>query len=99
VPAELRGSRAGGDRLADIVTVLPRRELSYVDNEGFNLTVTGLDPDAEYRVERYRTSDLWDYRLLSTDFGRGPELQVSGLLPAPSIETIVIRREKAQAQS
>ena len=94
VPAELRGPRAGGDRLADIVTVLPRRELSYSDNEGFELTITGLDPDSEYRVERFRTSDLWDYRLLSTDFMQGPELHVSGLLPAPSIETIVVRREK-----
>jgi hypothetical protein len=96
VPTELRGPRATGDRLADMLNVLPRRELSYADNQGFNLSVTGLDPDMTYRVERYRTSDLWDYRLLSTDFMRGSELRVSGPLPAPSIETIVIRAEKTQ---
>src|SRR4051794_2337211 len=91
VPESLRGPRSGGDRLADMLNVLPRRDLEYSNNDGFDLTVSGLDPDTTYRVERYRISDLWDHRLLSTDFVKGDRIAISGPLPAPSIETIVIR--------
>lgn len=93
VPAPLRGPRSSGDRLADMVNVLPRRDLVYTDNDGFAVTVTGLDPSARYRIERYRTSDVWDYRLLSTTILGGAEVSVSGPLRPPGIETVVVRRE------
>lgn len=93
VPESLRGLRPDGDRLADMLNVLPRRELTYADNEGFELEVTGLDPETSYRIERYRISDLWDHRLLTTDFARGDRVVVTGPLPAPGIETVIIHAE------
>lgn len=91
VPEALRGPREGGDRLADMLNVLPRRDFVYADNEGFEATVTGLDADATYLVERYRVSDTWDYRLLSTERFAGAGLTISGPLAAPGIEVLVIK--------
>ena len=98
VPSSLRGPRPGGDVIhtgipeLPPITLLPRRDLDYVDNEGFTLTITGLNPDDEYSVQRFRTNDVWDGRLLSTTREHGDSITVSGSLPAPGIETITITR-------
>lgn len=95
VPASLRGPRPGGDTISGIPDIgdlhlLPRRDLDYSDNQGFALTVSGLDPNTEYRVERYRSDDVWDGRLLSTAQVPADSVQLVGQLPPPGIETIVI---------
>jgi len=91
VPASLRGPRANGDIIpAYNLHLLPRRDPVYRDNDGFELAVTGLRPDARYRVERYRINDTWDHRLLTTETVVGDQLKVSGSLRAPGIEHIVI---------
>lgn len=96
VPATLRGPRRGGDVIDagehGTIHLLPRRDLDYSDNEGFTLLLTGLEEDADFRIERYRTDDVWDGRLLSTVRERGANMTVSGRLPAPGIETIIITR-------
>lgn len=91
VPANLRGPRVGGDKLAGFINVLPRRDLSYQKNRGFNLKIANLNPDKLYRVERYRISDIWDYRLLSTDILKGSEVAISDALHVPAIELVKIR--------
>jgi hypothetical protein len=97
VPASLRGPRPGGDKLTGIpeigqLNLLPRRDIDYLDNAGFALSITGLENGRQYRVERYRTNDVWDGRLLNTSFEWSGTVSVTGSLPAPAIETIVITR-------
>ena len=91
VPASLRGARKGGDKVAGFLNLLPRRELKYERNEGFDLKVTSLNSDQLYRIERYRISDMWDYRLLNTLTLKGSEVAIRGALPAPGIELVVIK--------
>ena len=91
VPESLRGPRPGGDSIpAYNLTLLPRRDLEYQDNGGFELAVEGLRPDGRYSVQRYRINDTWDHRLLTTETVRGDRIDVAGSLPAPGIEHIVI---------
>jgi xylan 1,4-beta-xylosidase len=91
VPASLRGARKGGDKVAGYINLLPRRELKYQPNGGFDLKVTSLKPDQLYRVERYRINDDWDYRLLNTTTVKGREVTIIGALRPPDIELIVIK--------
>jgi hypothetical protein len=91
VPASLRGARKGGDKVAGFLNLLPRRELKYQRNGGFDLKVTSLKPDQRYRVERYRINDEWDYRLLNTVTLKGSDVAIKGVLPAPGIELVVIK--------
>ncbi len=91
VPASLRGARKGGDKVAGFLNLLPRRELKYEQNGGFDLKVTNLQPDQLYRIERYQIDDVWDYRLLNTVTLRGSEIAIKGALPAPGIELVVVK--------
>jgi hypothetical protein len=84
VPASLRGPRPSGDNL------LPRRTFDYQRNDGFDLRVTGLDPEKLYQVQRFRISDVWDYRLLSTTVLKGRDVRISQVLAPPSIELVSI---------
>jgi hypothetical protein len=91
VPLSLRGARATGDVIPEYnLNLLPRRDFDYQNNDGLDLQVTGLRPEARYRVERYRINDTWDHRLLSTEFVEGDNITVTGRLSAPGIEHIVI---------
>lgn len=96
VPESLRGPRPNGDHIDagehGQINLLPRREFSYAANDGFSLTVTGLSAAHTHTVKRYRTSDVWDGRLLSTTQETSDNVVVTGALPAPGIETIVITR-------
>jgi hypothetical protein len=91
VPASLRGARKGGNKVAGFLNLLPRRELKYERNQGFDLSLTSLKPDQFYRIERYRINDVWDYRLLNTVTLKGSEVAIRGTLAAPGIELVVIK--------
>jgi len=93
VPASLRGPRPLGDKVGGFINLLPRREINYRSNRGFDLKVAGLQANKLYRVSQYRISDNWDYRLLSTLTRRGSEVAVSATLPPPGIELVVIKTE------
>lgn len=96
VPGSLRGPRPNGDSIPGYnLNLLPRRDLVYQDNGGFDLQVTGLIADAFYRVERYRINDAWDHRLLGTEMVTGSQVRISGSLPAPGIEHVVITKVSA----
>ena len=93
VPESLRGPRPAGDHISGggfKINLLPRRTLSYQQNDGFDLRVTGLDPDKLYKVRRYRISDVWDYRLLSTVTLKGSAVKITETLAPPSIELLSI---------
>jgi hypothetical protein len=99
VPESLRGPRPGGDAIAGggfKINLLPRRNFAYGQNDGFDLRVTGLNPDKLYRVERYRISDVWDYRLLSTVTLKGSDIGVTQTLAPPAIEQISISLASGQ---
>ena len=99
VPESLRKPRPQGDKISGAgwnINLLPRRTLSYGRNDGFDLRVTGLDPHKLYQVRRYRISDVWDYRLLSTESLRGSDVKLTQLLPPPSIELISIQLDVPQ---
>ena len=98
VPVTLRGPRPGGDKVAGYLNLLPRRKLQYHDNSGFSLKVNGLMPNQLYRVERYRISDVWDYRLLSTVTLKGADVSIADALPPPAIELVVIKSAKAASK-
>lgn len=98
VPQSLRGPRPGGDSIAGggfKINLLPRRTLTYQRNDGFDLRVSGLEPDAIYQVQRFRISDVWDYRLLSTVMLKGRDVSIAQRLAPPSIELIAISRATA----
>jgi hypothetical protein len=95
VPESLRGPRPGGDTIVGggfKINLLPRRTLSYSRNDGFDLRVNGLEPDALYQVQRFRVSDVWDYRLLSTVTLKGRDVRIKQELRPGSIERIAISR-------
>lgn len=91
VPESLRGQRPYGDTVAGAgyeINLLPRRTFNYQDTDGFDLRITGLGKEKVYNVQRYRISDVWDFRLLSTETLQGPDLQIRQTLAPPSIELI-----------
>ncbi len=99
VPESLRGPRPTGDRVSEgdfQFTMLPRRSLSYDHNDGFDLRMTGLDPTKLYRVQRFRISDVWDYRLLSTVTLKGSDVRITQTLAPPSIELISITTDASR---
>lgn len=99
VPESLRGPRPTGDHIQGggfKINLLPRRTLSYDRNDGFDLRVTGLDPDKLYKVQRYRVSDVWDYRLLSTTTVKGDAIKIAQTLAPPSIELLSISSAAAE---
>lgn len=91
IPLSLRGPRKGGNVVAGYINLLPRRDVSYQSNDGFNLRMKGLIPEQTYQVERYKIDDNWDYRLLSTTLVKGEKLLLSDKLSAPAIELISIK--------
>ncbi len=93
VPASLRGPRAGGDRVADLVNLLPRRELHYEQTGGARVRVSGLEPGRRYRLERYRIDDVWDLRLRNTERFVGPSVEIDEPVRHPGIALLSIRAE------
>jgi xylan 1,4-beta-xylosidase len=101
IPSDWRKPRSGPDLMHEDdlfdLKLLPRREVSYANNRGYRLRVTGLLPHAEYEVERYRLTDNQDFALLDRTRQRGSEVSLSAELPPPSVELIVLRRVESQA--
>jgi hypothetical protein len=69
-------------------TILDRRDVTYADNAGYDLTVGGLH--GAYTVERYRVDDGHDLSLVDRSLQRGP-VHLSAALPAPAVELVVLR--------
>jgi hypothetical protein len=93
VPESLRMQRPGGDTVGEgrwTIHLLPRQSLSYQATDGFDLQVKGLAPEKIYKVQRYRISDVWDYRLLSTVRLKGSEMRIKQVLAPPSVEVVSI---------
>jgi xylan 1,4-beta-xylosidase len=71
-------------------TTLPeRRALQYLNNGGYDATIT-LPAPGKYQVKRYRISDSNNFALLDQHIETGPSIRLQAALPPPGIEFIVI---------
>ncbi|HEY6924386.1 MAG TPA: glycosyl hydrolase [Steroidobacteraceae bacterium] len=95
IPAQLLGPRKGDDVLhvphVFDVTLLSRRDITYRDNAGFDLTLEHLRADRSYVVERCRITERDDFQLVSTDIVPGAVLHLREELPPPAVELVTMR--------
>jgi hypothetical protein len=71
-------------------TTLPeRRTLDYVNNGGYDATVS-LPAPGKYQVKRYRISDSGNLALLEQRIETGPSIRLQAALPPPAVELIII---------
>jgi xylan 1,4-beta-xylosidase len=71
-------------------TTLPeRRTLEYINNGGYDATVS-LPGPGRYQVKRYRISDSSNFALLDQRMEMGPSIRLEAALPPPALELIVI---------
>lgn len=96
IPADQIGPRKGPDVLAIpglfTMTLPPRRTVAYADNQGYALSIKGLDAKATWTVERYRMSQTHDLDLIDTRQASGASVDLSADLPPPGLELIVLTR-------
>lgn len=96
IPDELNGPRGGEDVLheGDLfnLVLLPRRTVSYDANDGYDLVVNGLDPEADYEIARYRITQDRDFSLLDKSQAKGSQVHLQAELPPPAIELVVITK-------
>ncbi len=72
-------------------TLLPRRSVSYSDNDGYDLTIRNIRvPSGGIVVSRYRVDDSHDLTLVDRSIQNGPLVHLSATLAAPSVDLIVI---------
>jgi xylan 1,4-beta-xylosidase len=72
-------------------TILPRRSVTYANNDGYDLKVTGLRGRGRpYVVSRYRVDDAHDLTLVDRSVRRGGSVRLTATLPAPAVELVVI---------
>jgi xylan 1,4-beta-xylosidase len=72
-------------------TLLPRRSVTYANNDGYDLAVNRIpDGRSGVVVTRYRIDDSDNLTLVDRSLQRGPSVHVSAALPAPSVELVVI---------
>lgn len=72
-------------------TLLPRRAITYADNNGYDLTVNHIAGAQDgLLVSRYRVDDTHALSLISQTVQHGGMVHVSSELPAPAIELVVI---------
>lgn len=72
-------------------TLLPRRSVTYANNDGYDLTVNHIASGQRgVVVTRYRIDDSDSLTLVDRSSQRGPSVHVSATLPAPSVELVVI---------
>jgi xylan 1,4-beta-xylosidase len=69
-------------------TLLPRRAVTYADNDGYDLTVNHVPNGAV--VSRYRVDDTHSLTLIDQSVSRGSTVHLAASLPAPSVELVVI---------
>ena len=95
IPTELIGRRKGDDVLhvppVFDVSLLPRRDVGYHDNGGFDLTVKHLPADRSYRIERCRITAHDDFEPVSTVIAPGAPVRFTEVLPPPSVELVTVR--------
>jgi xylan 1,4-beta-xylosidase len=71
-------------------TTLPeRRTIQYVNNGGYDATVS-LPGPGKYQVKRYRISDSGNLALVDQRIETGPSFRLQAALPPPAVELIVI---------
>jgi xylan 1,4-beta-xylosidase len=71
-------------------TTLPeRRTIQYVNNGGYDATVS-LPGPGKYQVKRYRINDSGNLALLDQRIETGPSIRLQAALPPPALELIVI---------
>jgi xylan 1,4-beta-xylosidase len=105
IPAQFLGHRAGDNvlRVPHVfdVRLLPRRNIAYRDNAGFDLTIEHLPADRSYVLEHCRITDRDDFQLFSTVIEPGQPVHLREDLPPPGVELVTVRElpagEKAPA--
>lgn len=95
IPAEFLGPRNGENVLrigtAFDVKLLERRDITYRNNSGYDLTVDHLDAKRTYTVERYRISSSSNFEKVDSTEQRGPRVRLHAELPPPGVELIVLK--------
>ena len=72
-------------------TLLPRRPVTYANNDGYDLIVSYISGgQSGVVVSRYRIDDSDNLTLVDRSLQRGPSVHVSASLPAPSVELVSI---------
>lgn len=72
-------------------TLLPRRAVTYADNDGYDLTVNHVPAGGRgVVVSRYRVDDSDNLTLVDQTVQRGSTVHLSAALPAPAVELVVI---------
>ncbi|CAE6875562.1 hypothetical protein R69746_08753 [Paraburkholderia aspalathi] len=69
---------------------LPRRQIAYANNQGYQLVVRNLPSGKSFTVNRYRIDTGHQLTLVDTSQGNGPELVITAALAPPSVELIAI---------
>jgi hypothetical protein len=95
IPKALIGPRSRPDILSVPnvfeVRLLKRRQVSYRDNGGYDITIDNLAANQRYSIERYRISSERNFQLLDRTVQRGPLVRLQARLPPPGIELISIK--------
>jgi len=72
-------------------TLLPRRSVTYANNDGYDLTVNHVPGGGSgVVISRYLIDDSHDLTLVDQITQRGPTVHLSATLPAPAVELVVI---------
>jgi len=72
-------------------TLLPRRSVTYTDNDGYDLAVDHIPGGGSgVVVSRYLIDDSHNLTLVDQTIQHGPTVHLSAMLPAPAVELIVI---------
>jgi hypothetical protein len=95
IPSQFLGQRAGDDVLhvppVFDVGLLPRRDVVYHDNAGFDLTIEHLRADRSYAIERCRITEHDDFKLTGTVLPPGAIVHLREDLPPPGVELVTVR--------
>jgi hypothetical protein len=76
----------------EVAVRLPRRDVEYKANEGYNLTVENLPWGKKgYTLTLYRLDETHNLSAVEETAGSGATVRLTNQLPAPSVELIVIR--------
>ncbi len=73
------------------VHLLTRRDVSYHDNAGFDLTIEHLRADRDYVVDRCRITEQDDFKLVRTVIPAGASVRLTEDLPPPGVELVTVR--------
>jgi hypothetical protein len=73
------------------VRLLPRRDVVYRDNGGFDLTIDHLPTDRAHVMEHCRITEQNNFQLESTVIAPGQPVHLHEDLPPPGVELITVR--------